>query len=335
MPLTQPSRTGRITLLIAIAAAASTPPASAQVLPPATRPAAPLEGPGSIHMLHLGDDVYIELIELPMGEFLMGSPTGTGGDDERPRRRVRIEHIVRMGRYEVTVAQFRQFVAETGYQTEAEKNGTARTYHPVRGWEETRGIHWRNPGFPQTDDHPVVCVSWNDAQAFCLWVTRHTDTAVTLPSEAEWEYAASAAQARIYPWGNHWPPTARDANLADLSARRHFGDPFGIVDDSFDDGYPFTAPVGRFEPNPFGLYDLAGNVWEWCEDAYFNSYAGAPLDGRAVGAEARSRVLRGGSWNYSIRRLLRTAYRDFDAPTYRDPYTGFRIVARSAPPKQP
>ncbi|MEK8020315.1 MAG: SUMF1/EgtB/PvdO family nonheme iron enzyme [Candidatus Parabeggiatoa sp.] len=172
-----------------------------------------------------------------------------------------------MGRYPLTVAEFRQFVEATGYQTEAEKG------------KDTS--NWRNPSFPQQDDQPVVRISWNDAMAYIDWLTQQTDQKYCLPSEAQWEYAARAGTDTDYWWGN------------EIGQNRAVCYKCGSQWDNKQ-----TAPVGSFEPNPFGLYDTVGNVWEWCADAWHKNYEGAPTNGSVWEGDSSLFVLRGGSWGF-------------------------------------
>ncbi|MEK8019335.1 MAG: formylglycine-generating enzyme family protein [Candidatus Parabeggiatoa sp.] len=204
-----------------------------------------------------------EMIIIPAGKFRMGDIQDTGGDDEKPVHEVSVKSFA-MGRYPLTVGEFRQFVDATGYKTEEEK--------------EEYTSNWRNPSFPQQDDQPVVCISWNHAMAYIDWLTQQTGQAYGLPSEAQWEYAARAGTDTDYWWGN------------EIGQNRAVCDNCGS---QWDDKQ--TAPVGSFKPNPFGLYDTAGNVWEWCADGWHENYEGAPTDGSVWEGDGSLFVLRGGS----------------------------------------
>ncbi len=264
----------------------------------------------------------------------MGSPPGEAGrrDNEGPVREVRIGYPLAVGKHEVTRREFGRFVAATGYRTEAERNVGAQGCF---GWSGSKydwvpGLNWRSPGFDQGEDHPVVCVSWNDAQAYLKWLNDSLPgRGYRLLSEAEWEYAARAGRGSSrYPWGDD--PDAREqcawANGADQTAKAQIGwYEWQVANCS--DGYAYTSPAGRFRANAFGLHDLHGNVSEWVQDVWHDSYAGAPSDGSAwmSGGDQARRVLRGGSWSYSPR-PLRSAFRNWDSPGNRFIYVGFRIA---------
>lgn len=181
--------------------------------------------------------------------------------------------------------------------------------------------NWRNPGFQQTDAHPVVCVSWNDAVKFTEWLSRHSGLNVRLPTEAQWEYACRGGTTTAYHWGDRPEDGQGWANVADASAKRQFS---SWTTFSWDDGHVYTAPVGSFRANAFGLKDMHGNVWEWCADWYGSSLqGGVDPTGPSSGS---SRVIRGGSW-LSGPSAVRSADRGRNTPDYRDDYIGFRVLA--------
>lgn len=171
---------------------------------------------------------------------------------------------------QVTVEQFAAFVKATNYVSTAENAGND-TQRQVWSYQVTKiapqaGLSWKNPGFPQGPNHPVTCVSWDDAQAFCIWLSGRTGRTVRLPTEAEWEYCARAGTTSRYWWGDD-PSAANGAmNLADQAMKSQF--PQLRDSAAWDDGFAYTAPVGSYSPNPMGLYDMGGNVWEWCQDRY-------------------------------------------------------------------
>jgi formylglycine-generating enzyme required for sulfatase activity len=275
-----------------------------------------------------------EMVVVPPGRFQMGSPASEVGREpaEGPVREVRIGYPLAVGKHEVTRREFGRFVTATGYRTEAERNVGAQGCF---GWNGSKfdwvaGLNWRSPGFDQGEDHPVVCVSWNDAQAYLKWLNDSVPgRGYRLLSEAEWEYAARAGRGSSrYPWDDD--VDAREqcawANGADQTAKAQIAwYEWRVANCS--DGYAYTSPVGRFRANAFGLHDLHGNVWEWVQDVWHDSYAGAPSDGSAwmSGGDPSRRVLRGGSWNYTPQ-YLRSAYRDWSAPGYRGGDAGFRIA---------
>ncbi|MGD0089950.1 MAG: SUMF1/EgtB/PvdO family nonheme iron enzyme, partial [Planctomycetota bacterium] len=273
--------------------------------------------------LDLGGGVKMEFVLVPAGEFMMGSDDG--GPEEKPVHKVKISQPYYIGKYDVTVEQFRAFADATQFQTEAEKCKKGFSIKG-NGWEEQDGINWRNPGFKQEDNHPVVVVTWNDAQAFCRWATKLAGRAVRLPMEAEWEYAARGPKIPKYPWGDKWEGIM--ANVADASLRRTgFNMRWG--DFKEDDGYPFTSPCGAYKNASWcGAFDMAGNVWQWCQD-YFNFndtyYAHSPwVDPKGPGS-GKERVLRGGCW-FSTPGGCRAALRGRHGPFYGSADLGFRVA---------
>jgi formylglycine-generating enzyme required for sulfatase activity len=241
--------------------------------------------------------------------------------DELPRHRVCVDGFW-MGKCEVTRGQFRRFVTDTGYRTDAEKQGKAYVFNKETEWKwkELDGYDWKNVGYSQDDAHPAACVSWNDARAFAEWLSGKSGRKMRLPTEAEWEYAARGGTTGMRFWGSDDSDACRYANVADKG--HNWSNAFPC-----DDGYEFTAPAGHYQPNPFGLYDLLGNVWEWCEDRYGSDYYARSPEKNPKGPSGGGlRVLRGGSWfNYPWG--VRCAYRLWDLPDSRLSNYGFRLVA--------
>ena len=263
-----------------------------------------------------------EMVVIPAGRFQMGDVSGH--DDERPVHEVTISKLFAVSKYEVTKGEFADFVEATGYDT----GNTCWTWDEEEGWEERSGVGWRNPGFSQTDRHPVVCVSWEDAKKYVEWVSRETGQAYRLLSEAEWEYVARAGTTTRWYWGESETGQCRYANGADLQAKKH-NSKWTVAE--CDDGYYQTSPVGSFQANAFGVFDTAGNVWEWVEDCWNDHYQGAPEDGRAwTSGDCSRRVLRGGSWDDSPGNV-RPANRDWYNPGIRADYDGFRIARTLTP----
>jgi len=273
-----------------------------------------------------------EMVVIPAGRYMRGSTDAErawaveqGGKpehftDEGPRREVRIAEPLAVGVSEVTVGQFRRFVEATGHDA----GDRCRTFEDG-SWDWRDGKTWESPGFAQTDSHPVVCVNFADAQAYVRWLSRETGATYRLLSEAEWEYAARADTTGWRYWGDDRDNTAgcRYANAADQTAKAEFG--WSNVMSCADE-HVFTAPAGVLRENDFGLHDMLGNVWEWTQDCYVNSYDNAPTDGRLVTTgECTYQVLRGGSWS-SDPRSLRSADRYRFAPGDRDIYVGFRVA---------
>jgi formylglycine-generating enzyme len=271
------------------------------------------------------------------GSFAMGVPAG---EEEReglpqqfrggsvPLHRVTIGRAFGLGKHEVTRAEFALFVSETGHNT----GNSCWVYVENKAenrWEfqERAGYSWRDPGFRQTDQDPVVCVSWDDAKAYVAWLSRKTSRPYRLPTEAEWEYAARAGSEAARFWGDGHEQACIYANVRDLTMMNGYNLPRND-DNHFrcSDGHQNTAPVGQFQPNGFGLHDMLGNVWEWVEDCWNESYNGAPVDGSAwTTGDCGRRVARGGSW-YGIPRNFRVGVRLRDDAGIRGTNTGFRVA---------
>lgn len=253
------------------------------------------------------------------GCFDMGDTFGDGQADEKPVHSVCVDDFY-MGKYEVTLGEFRQFVNGTNYRTEAETDGGC--YVPKDGKiQKDSSITWKNPGFQQTDRDPAVCISWNDANEFVTWKSKTTGDRYRLPTEAEWEYAArSGGKKYKYSWGNGNP----SGNIADESGKRKF--PGWTIWNGYDDGFVYTSPVGIFGPNEIGLYDMTGNVWEWTGDWYDERfYRDSPKDDPKGPSGGTTRVLRGGAWNYNPGNS-RVAYRGRNYPDYSYTVIGFRFA---------
>ena len=281
------------------------------------------------------NSIGMQLVRISAGTFMMGSPPGEEGRfDNEGQHEVEITQDYYLGACEVTIGQFRRFVDASGFKTEAEKDGEG-------GWGYDKAAEkfegrkpkytWRFTGFEQTDEHPVVNVTWNDAKAFCKWLGGQEGKDYGLPTEAQWEYACRAGTKTRYATGDREGSLKGFANVADLSLKAFPGanPDWKYVD--FDDGYATTAPVGKFKKNGFGLFDMHGNVWEWCED-WFDSkyYANSPRKDPEGPESGKSRVLRGGSW-YVDPRLCRSAFRVGLVPGHRDNVLGFRVVLRQPP----
>jgi len=263
-----------------------------------------------------------EMVLLSGGSFIMGTPAAEPerDDDEGPQRSVTVQPYA-LGKFEVTRGEFAAFVKATGHVA----GNTCYVLDGGGKFAETRGRSWRNPGFQQTDRHPVVCVGREDARAYADWLSAKTGRLYRLPSEAEWEYAARAGTETARPWGNDQNLACLHANVADRNTRKRFP---GWTIHRCDDRTFFTASAGQFRSSAWGIHDLMGNVWEWTEDCANDSYEGAPTDGRPwVGGDCTRRVLRGGSW-YSHPADVRAGYRDKEFATTRSSNAGFR-VARS------
>ncbi|MCA9093232.1 MAG: SUMF1/EgtB/PvdO family nonheme iron enzyme [Planctomycetaceae bacterium] len=296
---------------------------------------------------HLKLDVEIEnsigmkLTLIPPGEFQMGShesaeetaafAVGTGYkdakaenyNDEHPRHRVKLTKPFYLGTHEVTKREFRKFVTDEGYRTEAETDGKGGWGFDGEEFKQDPKFTWKNVGFDQTDDHPVVNVTWNDTEKYLGWLSDKEGVTYRLPTEAEWEYACRAGTMGRYVTGNDPEELAEVGNVADGTARKKFSN---LTTISAEDGYVFTAPVGSFRKNPFGLRDMHGNVWEWCSDWYDEKYyANSPQENPEGASSGSLRVLRGGSWGLDPAHC-RLALRYGNAPSDRGCSLGFRLA---------
>jgi formylglycine-generating enzyme required for sulfatase activity len=269
------------------------------------------------------------MVTIPAGSFKMGSPADEPErlDDEGPQHRVKVAAF-ELGKTEVTVAQYRAFTEATNYRTEAEisagsNKGCLAWLAGEKGVSYPADLNWRNPGIVQGKDDPVVCLSWNDAQAYVRWLSRDTGERWRLPTEAEWEYAARAGTTT--PFSTGACITTRQANYNGNFDYKDCGAKTGVYVSK-------TQPVGSYPANPWGLHDLPGNVWEWVEDCYHDSYQGAPTDGSAwTQGACPARVVRGGSW-YGSPRVLRSAFRGRSVPGSRvSNDVGFRVARTLTP----
>jgi formylglycine-generating enzyme required for sulfatase activity/class 3 adenylate cyclase len=254
-----------------------------------------------------------EMVVVPRADFIMGStPDQLGHErDEAPTRKVTIGSRIAVGRYPVTVGEYQTFVALTGYRPAA----GCRVYEG-KAWVEKPELDFRNPGFPQGADHPVVCVNWNDAKAYTDWMTASMNATYRLPTEAEREFVARAGSTTAFWWGNDIDPTRAGYDWSHV---------FG-TSGSKAETRRGTHPVGAFQPNAWGLHQVHGNVSEWVEDCWNSSYRNAPVDGTSwQTGDCRRRVLRGGSWGYHPKDL-RSSYREAATLTYRNFNFGFRVV---------
>ena len=311
---------------------ANTTPAPQSVAAPVSAPTLVFATPQPLDRLTKDCADCPELVLLPKGRFVMGSPDGEKDryKDEGPIRTVTISKLIAVGRYEVTRGEFARFVSDSQYRTEAERSGGCAAWD-AKEWKYDGARNWQAPGFKQENDHPVVCVSWNDAQEYLKWLNKKAPGKnFRLLSEAEWEYAARAGQGgRRYSWGDDLDYTAMCsfANGVDERAKAQIPNWSGWPSSKCDDGYVYTAPVSALQPNAFHLMHMNGNAWEWVQDVWHDGYIGAPTDGTAweVGGDQALRVLRGGSWdNYP--RILRSANRAMYTPSSRGYDTGFRIA---------
>jgi formylglycine-generating enzyme required for sulfatase activity len=245
-----------------------------------------------------------EMVVVPAGDVMMGSPETERGrsNEEGPQHRVTIASSLAIGKFSITRGEFAAFVKETDYRTQ----GGCDVWTGSE-WRRQPDRSWRAPGFDQDDRHPVVCVNWHDAKAFVAWLSKKVGKAYRLLSEAEREYAARAKTTTRYSFGD---------------------DEVGLSEYAWYDANAggATHPVGGKKPNAFGLFDMHGNAWAWCEDIWHSSYRFAPNDGSAwLTGETPFRVLRGGSW-YRDANRLRSAFRITFSPDGHYNDTGFRVA---------
>jgi formylglycine-generating enzyme required for sulfatase activity len=289
-------------------------------------PAAFRAGQELLKLPPLVNSMGMKLAPIPPGNFLMGSPDNESQrqEHEGPQHKVTLTRPFYLGVYPVTLGQFRAFVTATQYQT-GTVDGAYRLF-PDGTWQKDPNLSWENPGFAQTDDHPVVGVTWNDARAFCEWLSRKEGRKYGLPTEAEWEYSCRAGTKTRWYNGNDVKHVKDVANVRDESLNRVYA---AVEGEAWDDGFAFTAPVGTFQPNAFGLYDMHGNVWQWCQDVYDKDYYQrspkqdplGPLAGTAC-------VRRGGGWG-SFASGCRSASRSSNnGRSHRSDSIGFRVVLR-------
>lgn len=268
------------------------------------------------------DGLNIKMRYLKGGSFKMGAPKSEIGmeDNETPVHDVTLSPFW-IGRYEITIEQFQKFVDATN------RNISVWT---VYDYGRKRDYSFVAPGFPQENNHPAVAITWFDAMDFCSWLSEKTGKHYTLPTEAQWEYACRGGTSTRFFWGSKAIYGKKYLNGADqsLSAHENVNNPF-----QYNDGYRYTSPVGSFEPNPFGLYDMLGNAWEWCLDEdEWGFYAVSPVkDPLPITTEedmcARGfcRIYRGGSYSYGSN-SCRSANRTATNPSICNPQIGFRIA---------
>ena len=288
--------------------------------------------------LDLGDKVTMTLVRIPPGRFLMGAPQAEKDSFKESQHEMTISQAFYMGMTHVTVDQFAAFVKDSSYTTDAEKAGWTRgnmledSHTP---YYQANGVSWHKPPGDEVDlakgDHPVVAVSWNDAQAFCLWASKTTGQRVVLPTESQWEYACRAGTTTVFPWGDNPDDGKGWANCADKSFKKRIHSPMraflqlGTRESffSWDDGFVLTSPVGTFKANAFGLYDMIGNASQWCQDL-----KGVDTPPNGPGTE-NWRMTRGGSW-FVGPETCNSAMRFADAPDFSSSETGFRVVVLAA-----
>lgn len=247
---------------------------------------------------------------VPPGHFVIGSPVSEIGrsDSEGPQVPVRIEKAFALATTPTTVSQWRRFAEETRYRS---MPGVLAWDSGKNSWALAPRGDWREPGFEQADDHPVVGVSWADAASYALWLSDVTGRAYRLPTEAEWEYAARHGVDGPYPWGTERP-----------AGRAHYAEALASLPSGAG-----TAAVGSFQPSSLGLFDLSGNAWEWCQDSWVRGFADmSPIGAVRVRQQEHRRIARGGGWRSPAADLRIAARRAFPADE-RNAHVGFRVAA--------
>lgn len=283
-----------------------------------------------------------EMVAVRSGKFMMGTTdaeisveveqaqregySASRMEREQPVHQVNIDYELAVSTHEVTRGEYAQFMQESGHHTEDGCYSFAGGERVLR-----KDGSWMDPGFPQSAAHPVVCVSWNDAKAYTVWLGGKTGETYRLLTEAEWEYVTRGGTTTRFWWGldSGLTENCGSANSSDLTYALEYPQDI-YVNKHCSDGYAHTAPVGHFAANRFGIYDSSGSVWEWVEDCWVDNYRGAPTDGSERKHEdCSSRVVRGGAWSGSPR-YLRSTSRFRDKPIARNDSTGFRL-ARTMP----
>ncbi len=267
--------------------------------------------PGTLFILLLFASVAVVLAEPPYKEpstgmdfvfvkggcYQMGDSVGDGDPNERPVHEACVSDFS-IGKLEVTNQQFRQF-------------------SPQHNSGKSQGATLNE------DNQPVVNVSWEDAVAFAKWLSQKSGQTFRLPTEAEWEYAARAGSNQSHFWGNDPDQACKYANVADITAKKVWAK---WTTFACDDGFAVSAPVGSFIPNNFGLYDVLGNAWEWCEDVYNSeAYTKLPKDNPVYGGSGEYRVMRGGGWSNGPLGV-RSSHRVGLSPDFGHHALGFRLV---------
>jgi len=271
------------------------------------------------------------VVVIPTGTFMMGSPAREGGHvpAEEPQRAVKIDAGFALARDEISIGEFRTFVDDANYLTDAEKAGDSNIYDEESGrMIDKKGASWRNDylGAGGDDDLTVIHVSWNDANAYAQWLSARTGKKYRLPSEAEFEYALRGGSSTRYPWGDGNPPRGTDNFTGDGDRSLHLNRSWAKAFRHYQDDYWGPAPLGKFRPNAFGLFDMDGNVSEWVADCWHDNYTRAPSDSKAwINPGCAEHVVRGGSWG-SAPDQVRSAFRLAAPADTRSARVGIRVA---------
>jgi formylglycine-generating enzyme required for sulfatase activity len=291
--------------------------------------------------LELKNSAGMAFILVPPGEFLMGSPAEEPGHREsaydESQHPVRLSRAFYLARHETTVGQFRRFVEATGYRTDGQRNGGGHAHDERAVWKHREGVSWLKPGyagpFELADRHPVVHVSHTDALAYCRWLQAMSPASLPpsakvspkydLPTEAQWEWACRAGSDSRYWWGDEDDTSGKRLNVGDRTLKGvHPEWPRSIL--PMEDGHAFAAPVGSYQPNAFGLYDMLGNVWEFCSTRHGTFPRELSIDPGDLDPQ-RGFAVRGGGWsNQAVD--ARCATRNADPPHFCHSNLGFRVA---------
>lgn len=274
-----------------------------------------------------------DMVVIPAGEVYIGSYKEEIGRKKRERDRVlaKIDKSFAMAKTEVTLAQYRIFMEETKYKS---KLGYYKgeplvgcNYFDGKSYGYVAEHNWKNPGYPQRETDPVVCVSWSDAEAYAKWLTKKTGRTYRVPSAVEFEYASRAGSSTPWYWGTDPAEACDYANIGDRAFAAKFPTRASFP---CEDGYIFTTKVGRFKPNNFGLYDMVGNAWEWTNDCFHNDLTNTPADGSSLTDNTDDacawRTPKGGGWISGVA-WSRAAVRSRDGADYKSFMLGFRVAA--------
>ncbi|MEO0507989.1 MAG: formylglycine-generating enzyme family protein [Bacteroidota bacterium] len=275
-----------------------------------------------------------EMVVIPSGSVYIGSYEEEIGRKKGERERVlaTIDKPFAVATTEVTLAQYRVFVEETQYKSkEAFYQGeplVGCNFYDGKSYGYVAEHNWKNPGYPQRETDPVVCVSWSDADAYAQWLSKKTGREYRVPSTVEFEYASRAGSTSPWYWGTNPADACEYANVGDRTFQNKYPKRAAFP---CDDGYVYTTRVGRFKPNNFGLYDMVGNAWEWTNDCFQMNLNEAPVDGSSwednTDEACQWRTPKGGSWISGIA-WSRAAVRSRDGADYRSFMLGFRVAAQ-------
>ena len=276
-----------------------------------------------------------EMVVIPPGAFVMGSSIDEQvregvpkafADREGPQHTVTIRRAFAMSRNEITRGEYAVFVADTHRLDPPEGCGVFNAKED--NWKQRPGFSWRNPGFAQTDEHPAACIGWDDARDYAAWLAKKTGRPYRVAAEAEWEYAARAGTTTARYWGDAAEGACTSANIITSGTVEALGSPKSQAHQLVcADSHSFTMPVGSFPPNPFGLNDMIGNIFEWVADCYHPNYVGAPSDGSAWNEpDCKLRLPKGGAF-HSPPWIARAAFHGGPVPPqYRPVASGIRVV---------